>query len=516
MTAVDALRTRCPARLAVAALAFSTAVLAQPRTTAQRSLQVTGVNRVEFWAYQQDWATHMEDKLDLTLRYGDLNGELGLFLFEPSKHGPAIRKPLRLFDYTLAYSPKNFEVLLGKFYQTFGKGLALRAYNDDDFRHYKSLHGLRGTFRLPLRTELVVLGGRLRDIFFQENTYKFMNPTDTTDQVLGANLDSRPLRFPLGGFGDAGAGIGGRYVRVNREVDPTAKAFTELYGGDLSAEFGPLSLYGEVCQRLGTKPGIGGREKGFGYYLSGTLAFAGFSVLGEYLDYDNIGFPAGVYHFNDPPTPIKSGVALNRGVDERGFGVGANGTLPFGLYLEADLGRLYVHDDTGAGVMEWDGKARYSIGSDWTFEARFDHMLQKNVELGTYQRVTDRPTVHVNYLLGRHTFAIEAEYGFVDETPTDTGHGARWRYHEPLVAVSYGWGEALLFTVGWQGVDQDSLKRYDYAKSWPMFETVWNINERNVLRVRVGAEKGGYTCSGGVCRYEAPFNGAKLQLISRI
>jgi len=35
-----------------------------------------------------------------------------------------------------------------------------------------------------------------------------------------------------------------------------------------------------------------------------------------------------------------------------------------------------------------------------------------------------------------------------------------------------------------------------------------------MLRVRIGAERGGYTCSGGVCRFESPFRGAKVQLIS--
>jgi len=474
---------------------------------AQRSLQLQGVNRAEFWGYQESLYTHLEDKLDLSLRYADLSGELGLLLFEPSRHSPPVRKPLRLFDYCLAYSPKQLEVLIGRFYQTLGKGLALRTYSDDDFRHYKSLHGLRATFRLPGRTELALLGGQLRDVFFQENTYKVMNASDTTDQVLGADLSTRPLK-PVG--------LGGRYVRINREVDLSAKAFTELFGGNASVRVGPLDIYGEACGRLGTKPGIGGREKGYGYYLSAALPLAGFSLLGQYMDYNKLGFPPGVYHYNDPPTPIKSGVALNRGVDERGFGVELASTVLGSLYLEAVLGRLFTHDDTSAGVLEWEAKSRYSPLSDWTLEARFNHMLQKNVELGTDQRVTDRPTLQVNYLLGQHTFAGELEYGFVKEQPSDTSHGALWRYHEPVISLSYGYGAALLFTIGWQGVDKDSLKRYDNGKSWPMFDAVWSVNERNVLRLRLGAEKGGYTCSGGVCRYEPPFTGIKLQLISRM
>jgi len=474
------------------------------------NLTIQGVNRAEFWAYRDSWATHAEDKMDLNLKYGDLTGGLGLFLFEPSQPWTTAKKPVRFFDYTVAYSPKRLEVLYGKFYQTFGKGLTLRAYSDDDFRHYKSLNGLRGIAHLPLSTDVVLLGARLRDLFFQEGTYKLMNATDTTDQVLGADLSSRPFEW---------GGLGARYVRVNRDStkDITAKAFTELYGGNLAATLGPVDIYGEVCQRLGTKPGVGGREKGLGYYLSGTAAFTGYSIVAEYMDYDRIGFPTGVYHWNDPPTPIKSGVALNRGEDEKGFGIIATATPVGSLYLEADYGRLYKHKDANSGVVEWEGKSRYALGDAWNFEAKFNHMVQQNVELHVLSRATYVPTVHVNYLAGSHTFAFEGEYDFVTERRDDEPslQDSFRKYHESALTFSYGYGVALLFTVGLQHVDQKLDIRYAGQQTWPMFEAVWNITERNVLRVRVGGEKGGYTCSGGVCRFESPFTGAKLQLISR-
>ncbi|MEO0019607.1 MAG: DUF6029 family protein [candidate division WOR-3 bacterium] len=468
---------------------------------------IQGVNRAEFWGYQEQWATHFEDKLDLTARYADFDAELGILLFEPSKHSPAVRRPLRLFDYSIGYNPQELEIRLGRFFTTFGQGLTLSSSSDDDFRHYKSLHGLMGKINLPFKSEITLLGARLRDVFFQENTYKIMNELDTTDQVLGANLTSRPRKF---------FAFGSRYVRINRDVDPSAKAFTELFGGDVRLDFGPAMIGGEACWRLGTRPGIGGREKGFGYLINTGISLAGISFVGQFVDYTRLGFPSGVYHYNDPPTPIKSGVAINRGVDERGFGLQVSGMPLTALYLEANLGRLFVHDDTSAGVVEAEAKVRYSLGTNWTFEGKFNHMLQKNIELGTYQRITDRPSIMINYLFGQHTIALEAEFGWVDERPTDTAKGAHWLYHEPLISFSYGCGEKWLFTLGWQGVDKDSLKRYDNQKSWPIFETVYNINERNVLRLRIGAEKGGYTCSGGVCRYEAPFRGVKLQLISRI
>ncbi|MFO7638699.1 MAG: DUF6029 family protein [bacterium] len=480
-------------------------VIALAAAAPAADLTITGVNRAEFWSYlDSSYTTQLEEMLDLNLRYGDLRGTFGLFAFEPAKPWTDVppRRPVRFLDYSIAYSPRQLEILYGRFYQDFGKGLALRSYRDDEFRHYKSLHGLRGIARLPLRTELVLLGARLREVFFQDNSYIMLNVADTTDQALGANLSSRPFRW--GGFG-------GRYVRINRDRDPEPRAFTELFGGDLTATAGPVEVYGEVCQRLGTAPGLGGREKGFGWYASGTATFPGFSLLGQAMDYDALGFPAGLYHWNDPPTPIKSGVALNRGEDERGFGLLATATPWSPLYLEAEYGRLYTHDDTSAGVVEWEGKARYPV-SDWSFELAFNRMLQHNVELGTRERVIEKPVIHVNYLTGQHSFALEGECGFVSELSTE---GESWEYRELAGALSWGYGPALLFTVGYQYVDVKLDKRYNGEQHWPVVEAVWSVTQRNMLRVRVGAERGGYTCSGGICRMESPFRGVKVQLVTR-
>ena len=49
---------------------------------------------------------------------------------------------------------------------------------------------------------------------------------------------------------------------------------------------------------------------------------------------------------------------------------------------------------------------------------------------------------------------------------------------------------------------------------WPMVELSLDLTNRHNLRLRVGAEKGGLVCSGGVCRFEEPFKGVKLVLTS--
>jgi hypothetical protein len=414
---------------------------------------------------------------------------------------------LRYFDYSLAYAPRDFEILVGNFYEAFGRGLVLRSYLDEDFRHDKSLNGIRFIGHLPYQTDLTLLGAKLRDVFFHENTYKIMNIQDSSDQVYGADISTQPVTF---------VEAGGRYVRINRNSDPTPRAFNELFGANLKTSAGPFEIYAEGTRRLGTKPGRGGRDKGWGYYLSGSGAFSGFGLVAEYLDYQGIGFPEGIYHYNDPPTPSRSGVAINRGVDEIGFGIGANGSPWTPVFLEGSYAQLKTHDELSA-VQEIIGKGKYEP-TEFPVISRlgFESMHQKKIEAGTAKRNTEKPSIDITYTTGDHLFGIELERGWVYEVPEDTIlYPAPLRYHETGFTVTYGYGEGLILTFGWQFVDHDSLKRYDYAKSWPITEIAWSIDQNNILRVRIGSERGGYTCSGGVCRYEAPFTGVKASLISK-
>jgi Family of unknown function (DUF6029) len=469
---------------------------------------ISGSNRAEVWVFKKDYAINWEDKIDVLLKYRYFSGELGMFWFEPSKPWVDPRKPLHYFDYTLTYAPEKFEILVGKYYEAFGRGLVFRTYLDQDFRHDKSMTGVHFLGHLPYNTDIILLGGKLRDVFFQENTYQILNIQDSSDQVYGADVTTQPFTF---------IGAGGRYLRVNRNSDPTPKAFNELFGADLKATIGPIDLYAEGANRWGTKPGIGGPDRdNISYYLSGSGAFTGFGLVAEFLDYNGIGFPAGIYHYNDPPTPIRSGVAINRGVDEVGFGIGANGSPSSSIFLEGSYAQLKTHDKSSA-VQEVIGKGKYEPEKlPILAQAGFESMHQKKIEAGTAVRNYEKPNLDFTYTFGGQDLELELELAWVYEVPEDTiEYPKPLHYHEPGFTLSYGVGQGLIFAFGWQFADQDSLKRYDYAKSWLVLEVAWSINENNILRVRIGSERGGYTCSGGVCRYEAPFTGIKASLVSK-
>ncbi len=488
-----------------ACLSFLSLILFFIAAFGQSELNITGSNRSEFWVFKKDYGVNLEDKINVLLEYQNFSAKLGMFWFEPSKPWDEKRKPLRYFDYSLAYAPDKFEILVGNFYEAFGQGLVLRTYLDEDFRHDKSLQGIRFIGHLPFNTDLVLLGAKLRDVFFQENTYKIMNIQDSSDQIYGASILTQPITFIK---------LGGNYLRINRSSDPTPKAFNELFGASLKGTIGPIDLYGEGAKRFGTKPGIGGPDRdNYGYYLSGSGAFSGFGLVAEFMNYSGIGFPEGVYHYNDPPTPIRSGVAINRGVDEIGFGVGANASPLPPIFLEASFAKIKTHNNSSA-VQEIIGKGKYEpVELPLILQLGFESMHQKAIELGTAKRNTEKPNLDFSYNIGNHLFELESELAWVYELPEDTTEPLR--YYEPGFTFTYGYGEGLILTFGWQFCTEDSLKRYDYAKSWPVAEIAWSINQNNILRIRIGSERGGYTCSGGVCRYEAPFTGIKASLISK-
>lgn len=471
-------------------------------------IAISGSNRSELWVFKKDYAVHWEDKITLLLKYQNFSAKLGSFWFEPSKPWDEKRKPLRYFDYSLAYTPKQFEILFGNFYETFGRGLVLRTYLDEDFRHDKSLNGIRFIGHLPYNTDLILLGAKLRDNFFQENTYKIINLQDSSDQIYGTEIAVRPFNF---------IEAGGSYLRVNRSADLTPKAFNELFGANLKGTIGLVDIYAEAAKRWGTKPGIGGPDRdNYGYYLSGSGALAGFGLVAEWLNYAGIGFPEGVYHYNDPPTPIRSGVAINRGVDEIGFSIGANARPLTLIFFEASFAQLKTHNKTSA-VQEVIGKGKFEPTElPLILQLGFESMHQKKIEAGTAERNTEKPNLDITYTVKDHLLELEAELAWVYEVAEDTIHyPAPLRYHEIGFTFTYGYGEGLILTFAWQFCDEDSLKRYDYAKSWPVMEIVWSITQSNILRIRIGKERGGYTCSGGVCRYEAPFTGIKASLVTK-
>ena len=472
-------------------------------------LRINAANTGGFWVFTDtalQYKEHFEDKLKLNAAYGDLTLRSVFFVWFPSLPASLVES-LTYVDYTVAYrkAPVNFQY--GRFYATFGRGMCLNQYLDEDFRVDNSLSGVKAEVEL-YKSKLTMLMGKPRNIFFEENKYKIKN--DMADQIGGVNLDIGLIPKTA---------LGGRYVRINTRNDLEPGAFTELYGGNLGTSLGPFELYGEYARQMGCYPIYGGRLSGSGMLFTGGFSIPRLGIMGQYMDFDSLGFPYGTtYRYNEPPNPIKAGIGVTRGVDEKGYG----GTITFTpfdqLSCEASHNRLFTHDGSG-GVYETVGKLIGHPNEKMEILAQTEYIIRDSIEaifIGNqnvfYKKQELKPMLDLTYDLG--PLYVEAGYemglynviAFVKGTYTDYD-----------VSLAVGKTEFMVLTLkyGWRDRTPEWLvEKITREKSWPLAELSWDISNRHNLRILAGAMRGGVICTGGVCRFEVPFKGIRLTMTS--
>ncbi len=456
-------------------------------------LNISGSTKTEYWFWLgKDSLTrkteHFETNTSLIINYENFNLMGNLFLYEPSRP----KNPLRLLGGSFAYRTPSIELTLGDFYSLFGRGLCLRSYYDENFRYDKRLFGFLawGEFK---GQEIRILSARPQNIIFRENTYSLEN--DTTDLLRGVEFSSSLIPY---------LELSGRYVRLNKEKDLTPQAFTEIFGPGLLLNYKSLEFYYEYAHKLQTREIVGGRKKGKGHYLTLSFSSALFGILLEYEDYDSIDLGGTGFRYNDPPTPIKKGISINRGTDERGFGINLHSSLS-SLRLEGNYAWFYTHKKD-KGIREILGKAEVDFFNQFTPVFTFEHLKTTGIEEGSVFRQEWKPGVEVSFNLGEKNFKLEGNVNFVREGNTSYQERQYSLSSDvlPILSLSFSSEEAT-----------KGVKRYDYQKRWLIAEGTLTLTDNLSLRLRLGQEKGGLVCSGGVCRYEPPFFGIKSVLLMR-
>jgi hypothetical protein len=476
-------------------------------------IRISGANHAEYWIFVDDrldslnYKEHLTEKLKLSVNYKDIMLKGVFFFWDPSV---AIPGEMQYIDFTAQYQKDPVNILYGTYYTTFGRGLCLNQYLDEDFNNDNSLYGLKADFKF-FDSKLTLLTGEPRNIFFEELAYSVKN--DTTDQIRGANFETKLIPKTK---------LRGRYVRINRESDLTPKAFTELYGGDIGLVIGPWESYFEYGRQWGTIPVVGGRLKGEGILFTTGLSFPGFGISFQYMDYDSIGIGGPGYRYNEVPTPIKSGISVNRGIDEIGYGVSLFAS-PFDfMSIEIENNQISTHDTTlntfkdiitlnedMNGVLEQTAKITVNPNYDLEITGGIERLIKQGIEAGIDRKSETKPNFEVTYNFGQ--FFIEGGYEH-NLITCDTSD-----YYDHAVSFSLGKPELFVLSLRYERrnrVPEWLIPKLGEETAWPMAELSLDLTHRHNLRIRIGGEKGGLICSGGVCRFEEPFKGIKVVLTS--
>ncbi|KPJ49496.1 hypothetical protein AMJ40_05390 [candidate division TA06 bacterium DG_26] len=457
-------------------------------------ISVSGSMGSEYRVYREDRREHFEATLEVGLSYRGFFGRVGYFLWEPSDPTTSMRYPI----FSLGYS-SGVEVLIGQYYATFGRGLVLRQYFDKDFKHDKRLTGLKLTADFsPLRVTL--LSGRPKNLFFESDRYEIRN--DTLDILRGADLQISPNRR---------ISFGGSYLRLMSRSDIQPCAFTELIGGNITCSFSDWDTYVEYAKKLACTA-TQGRVTGEGLFLSASGSAHGIGLTAQYVSYLDLAAGGPDTRYNDPPTPLRSGLSINRGLDERGGSALVSASLTPSLYVEAEYGFLETRDRA-----QWTGEVygelRYDASDNILLTVGFERSNEREVEPGI-RKLSTAPIAGVSYYLPwGDAIELELSQQFVQEKQWQTADST-WReleYAEPGLVASYTHSTLVSLTVRadhrTRRVEERSAETF-----WLSGEVAVDLLSNLNVRLLAGSIKGGRVCSGGWCRLEPDFEGVKTSL----
>jgi hypothetical protein len=465
-------------------------------------LEIRGGNKGEYWLYIKktsdslNFQDNFADKLKLSLSSEKFLLKTNLFYWRRSLEA---KEQLKYLDYAFSYEDGWLELLLGRYYATFGKGLCLNQYLDEDFKVDNSILGFKGVLKHPLGFLTVVLG-EMRNIFFEEEEYLIKN--DTTDQLRGIDYETQFILNKLK------VNLGARYVRFHRKTDLVPRAFTELMGTNLEVNIGPYQGYLEYGYLLGSYPVIGGRLTGSGLLFTSTLTFSGLGLNFQFINYDSLGFGGHGFRYNELPSPVASGLSINRGTDEVGYNLSVNYAPLDNLLIELQTGRIY-NSKKDQEILEGIGSLTLYLRENLELGLKFVRARKVRIELPAITKTELKPKLEINYNLEKYFWGFEYEHNFVSQDTSD--------YYEPKALISLG--KPGRFEIGLSLTGRSRVPDWLMGKLGPErlffnLEFSYDLSENHNLRIKIGEEIGGIVCSGGVCRFEEPFSGIKITLNS--
>jgi len=459
--------------------------------------EISGANRLEVWVEDSLGAAAYLNKLDVHYQTEKWLVGARLEYDEESIWDP--ERGTELIRRYAEYSDDGFTIRGGNFYTTFGRGLLFRAMEEDEVRLDRDVDGLLGTVAYRGIEGQGFIGRPRNDITYQRD-----------DVLSGLDLDyslAGPLR------------IGGGYVRLDASGDlqeEYQRPIEELAGGRLQFTHGILDAYFEGVQRIrrGERDPRGGwsgltdsqGRDGEAYYGSVTLGIPGYVLLLEGKEYDRFDFA-----YATPPPANKDGAPINNGVDERGLGLILTASpaadLTFdgnGSYGESSSDEDGAQRLAWGGTLrkDWWGKGAVQVGADYVKE---DSLITTT---GYWLREYGGPTWNLSYYLSE-MMSVTFKGHLYDRTDDEVDYTE----FSSDITLSHASGKSLTFSMIRAS---EPLPHYEMGDAWYLVQFAWALGYSHELTVKVGEERGGITCSGGVCRWEEPFTGVRLEFVSRL
>lgn len=445
----------------------------------------------------------------------------------------------------IEYNNDDLYLRAGNFSELYGKGMAINLFENRGLAYDSWLDGVNTKYKFD-DLKISALGGVMNFAdsinFWREENYT----------LFGGNAEYKFNKNFTAGISFVSAEgeipLPGTIHKLNAEVP-------EIYFNLITGDF---ELFVDWSQKW-TSVENGSSVKGSGIYAA--LNFNK-GALGVTLDYKNYKFdeqdpftrydftrPTRILPFQNPPIVMKehSYLLLSRSIhqvdfnDEVGFQLEIFYLLNDDTFLTLNGSLTSRHNFYNYNPAEFSFEKEIRGGNIlpstndkyspyWEYLIEAEHSLDDYTSLNIgfaqrskviYNDISGSAASHkisstVIPLLIQRTFnnvyaaSIQYELEFVN----DNYNTQQMKFNNQFVSLVNSFFSVLNVNLRYEITSNDF--EVSGRKDWFTVETGYRINQSNNISLSFGRERGGQTCSNGVCRYIQPFSGFKLTLLSNI
>ena len=385
----------------------------------------------------------------------------------------------------IVFERPEISVALGDFYYTLGQGLILGMEPDRTSEQECLIEGIKVGTKLSC-LELTQIWGIPLKIDRSEMKYKILN--DTSDVLFGINA-----RTPL--FSRYGFLLSCRGLRLKTEDT----LYTNLWGEDFEFSWDWGTWYLEMAQKNGWDRIDFEEQSGYGVYSSLDI----YLVNIQFMNYNKLGIGNITYRYNLMPILNRSGYSINNGRDEIGFQITV-GKAVGDVVLDFSHSEIYTRDTT---LENRDKRIiEYYEGTDFgNFNSSMKFLLlDGNVDSHFEERRELESETHGSFKNIETTLSVER----VDAV---TWQDSTIIFFDIGLAIEFPIWEVLTLRSSYTRRSKEVIEEARGIE-WYGFGLKFEPSSTVFLDLWAGKEKGGATCSAGMCRELVPFDGFKLQL----
>ncbi len=456
--------------------------------------QLSVSNQLDYSYWNTDGQNIFENWTDISYQYKHYSFNARIEIYKPpdekvyTKYTHLVKEEQLSYYNAEAYFG-NFTFTLGNYYAIFGRGLALRTYEDRNLRIDNNIQGLKANYYSDL-FEITVLGGLMR----QDQTNRRKDRIYGLDGELSLLDDLK---------------IGGSFLR-NHLYDE----YTDLAASRLNYIYDDSDFYGEMA------------NKNFNDRISGyvSLSYASdiFTLLAEYKEYNKL-----VFHndfgteYNAPPalTREHAYTMLNRHPhqlntnDERGVQFEGSFDALDDISLLMNYSFTETHNQQRI-FEEYFFKTHF----DYSENLRVESLIGWNYEIIGTENITPIFMVEYNW-----NDVNEIHFEFQHQHTKIVKEGDIYinsEYDDDMVILEYTRSPWYSLSLVGEFTNKTGLDFFidrgendkDY---WVYGQITLSIFESQQISLLYGSRQAGFVCAGGVCREEPEFEGLEIKLFSR-